>query len=80
MNGFVKTRTLPENANQDFIHALQEALSGLTSVSVKIDQPRPALLSCGSPSTPAQMRKRFEEYLEQLTKGREPGRVQIVLK
>jgi len=25
------------------------------------------------------MRKRFEEYLDQLTKGKEPGKVRIVL-
>ena len=36
-------------------------------------------LSGGSPVTPAEMRKRFEEYLDQLTKGKEPGKVRIVL-
>jgi len=33
----------------------------------------------GSPATPAEMRKRFEEYLDHLTKGRDPGKVRIVL-
>jgi hypothetical protein len=79
VKGFIKTRALPENLNQDFIHALQEALSGLTKVSVKIDELRAALLSGGSPATPAEMRKRFEEYLDRLTKGKEPGKVRIVL-
>jgi len=31
------------------------------------------------PSTPAEIRKRFEEYLEELIKGKEPGKVRIVL-
>jgi len=30
----------------------------------------------GSPATPAEMRKRFEEYLDGLTKGKEPGKVE----
>jgi hypothetical protein len=79
VDGFIKKRTLPDDLDQDFIHALQEVLSGLTKVSVKIAELRDALLSGGSPATPAEMRKRFEEYLDQLTKGKEPGKVRIVL-
>jgi hypothetical protein len=40
---------------------------------------RDGLLAGGSPATPAEMKKRFEEYLDQLTKGKEPGKVRIVL-
>ncbi len=76
---FIKKRTLPDDLDQDFIHALQEVLSGLTKVSVKIADLRDALLAGGSPATPAEMRKRFEEYLDGLTKGKEPGKVRIVL-
>jgi hypothetical protein len=79
VDGFIKKRALPDDLDQDFIHALQEALSGLTKVSVKIADLRDALLSGGSPATPAEMRKRFEEYLDGLTKGKEPGKVRIVL-
>lgn len=79
VDGFIKKRALPDDLDQDFIHALQEVLSGLTKVSVKIADLRDALLSCGSPATPAEMRKRFEEYLDGLTKGKEPGKVRIVL-
>ena len=79
VDGFIKKRTLPDDLDQDFIHALQEVLSGLTKVSVKIADLRAALLAGGSPATPAEMRKRFEEYLDQLTKGKEPGKVRIVL-
>lgn len=78
-NGFIKKRKLPEDLGQDFIHALSEALSGLQKVPVKIADLRSALLSGGSPVTPAEMKKRFEEYLDELTKGKEPGKVRIVL-
>ena len=79
VDGFIKKRTLPGDLDQEFIHALQEVLSGLTKVSVKIADLRDALLAGGSPATPAEMRKRFEEYLDQLTKVKEPGKVRIVL-
>jgi hypothetical protein len=79
VDGFIKKRTLPGDIDHDFIHALQEALSGLTKVPVKIGDLRDALLAGGSPVTPAEMRKRFEEYLDELTKGKEPGKVRIVL-
>jgi len=54
-------------------------LSGLQKVPIKIADLRAALLSGGSPVTPAEMKQRFEDYLDQLTKGKEPGKVRIVL-
>ncbi len=79
IDSFIKKRSLPDDLSQDFIHALKEVLSGLTKVAISINELREALLSGGSPATPSEMRKRFEEYLEKLTKGKEPGKVRIVL-
>lgn len=79
VDGFIKKRTLPGELDQDFIHALGEVLSGLQKVPVKISDLRAALLSGGSPATPSEMKKRFVEYLDKLTKGKEPGKVRIVL-
>jgi len=79
VNGFIKKRELPDDLGQDFIHALSEVLSGLQKVPVKTADLRAALISGGSPATPAEMKKRFEEYLDELTKGKEPGKVRIVL-
>lgn len=70
VDSFIKKRSLPDNLSQDFIHALQEALSGLLKVPVKTADLRAALLAGGSPVTPAEIKKRFEEYLDQLTKGK----------
>ena len=33
----------------------------------------------GTPANPAEMKKRFEDYLDQLTKGKESGKVRIVM-
>ncbi|MBC7356415.1 MAG: ATP-binding protein [Desulfomicrobiaceae bacterium] len=79
VDAFLKERKLPDELGQDFIHALQEVLSGLVKVAVKTEDLRAALLKGGSPATPAEMKKRFEEYLDELTKGKEPGKVRIVL-
>jgi len=79
IDGFIKKRTLPDKLDQDFIHALQEVLSGLLKVLVKTADLRAALLSGGSPVTPAEMKKRFDDYLEALTRGKELDKVRIVL-
>ena len=79
VKGFIQERALPDPLCQDFIHALREVLSGLQKVSVKTEDLRAALLSGGSPVTPAEMRKRFDEYLDELVKGKEPDKVRIVL-
>lgn len=76
---FIKRRSLPERLDQDFIYALQEVLSGLLKVTVKIGDLHAALLAGGSPATPAEIKKRFNEYLDELTKGKEAGKVRIVL-
>jgi DNA-binding PadR family transcriptional regulator len=64
--------------DQDFIHALSEVLSGFKRCRSRPRTCATALLSGGSPATPAEMKKRFEEYLDELTKGKEPGKVRIV--
>jgi len=79
VDAFLRERRLPEEPSQDFIQALQEVLSGLVKVSVKTEDLRDALLRGGSPATPAELRKRFEEFLDELTKSHEPGKVRIVL-
>ena len=53
VDSFLNKRSLPDDLDQDFIHALQEALSGLTKVAVKIGDLRAALLAGGSPATSA---------------------------
>jgi hypothetical protein len=79
VNSFIKKRALPDELDPDFIQALSEVLSGLQKVPIKTAELRAALLSGGSPATPAEMKKRFEDYMDELTRGKEPGKVRIVL-
>ncbi len=79
VNGFIDKRGLPDELDEDFIHALREVLSGLQKVPIKTADLRAVLLSGGSPATPMEMKKRFEEYLEELTRGKDSDKVRIVL-
>lgn len=79
MDAFLKRRELPDELAEDFVQTLREVLSGLVKVVVKSEDLRSALLKGGSPVTPAEMKKRFEEYLNELTKMHEPSKVRIVL-
>ncbi|MCI0526735.1 MAG: DUF6079 family protein, partial [Nitrospira sp.] len=76
---FLKKRTLPDNLSNDFLRAVQEVLSGLVKVVVQTENLRSALLAGGSPTTPAEVKKRFEDYLSELTKGKDPTKVRIVV-
>ena len=79
VEGFIQERVLLDALDPDFIRALSEALSGLQKVPVKAAELRDALLSGGSPATPAEMKHRFDAYLNEITKDKEPGKVRIVL-
>lgn len=79
VDGFIKKRTLPDQIDQEVIQTLQEVLSGLTKVAVKTEDLRNALLAGGSPATPTEIKKRFDDYLNQITKGKEVAKVRIVL-
>jgi hypothetical protein len=48
-------------------------------VEVKAEDLKAALLKGGSPATPEEMKKRFEEFLAELTKGKDLTKVRIVL-
>ena len=76
---FIASRTLPDDLSDDFIQALWEILSGLSKVVVTPGDLREALTSGGSPATIDEMRKRFEGYLDDRTKGMDRAKVRIVL-
>ena len=70
---------LPRDPGDELIEALRETLSGLEKLPIKADQLRERLLPGGAPSTPDQMKERLDRYLGELTRGRDPTRVRIVL-
>ncbi|MBD3236778.1 MAG: BREX-3 system P-loop-containing protein BrxF [Candidatus Eisenbacteria bacterium] len=79
VDAFIASRELPDDLGHDFIHAVKEVLSGLSKVVVKTDVLRTALLTGGSPATLPEMKKRFEEHLDEKAKGLDPSKGRIVL-
>lgn len=79
LEAFIKSKELPVPLDSNFVHALKEVLSGLVKVTVKTQELQHALQVTDGPATPAEMKKRFEEYIDQLTKGKDPAKVRIVL-
>jgi hypothetical protein len=73
------SRELPSPLDNDFVQALREVLSGLVKVSVKTENLQEVLQVTDGPATPVEMKKRFEEYIDQLTKGKDPAKVRIVV-
>ncbi len=79
LEAFIKSKELPGPLDSNFVHALKEVLSGLVKVTVKAQELQHALQVTDGPATPAEMKKRFEEYIDRLTKGKDPAKVRIVL-
>lgn len=79
VDAFIASRALPDSLDHGFIHAVQEVLSGLAKVVVRTGDLRAALLSAGSPATLGETKKRFEDYLDEKARGKDPGKVRIVI-
>ncbi len=79
LEAFIKSKVLPDPLDSNFVHALKEVLSGLIKVTVSPRDLQVALQVEGGPATPAEMKKRFEEYIDRLTKGKDPAKVRLVV-
>lgn len=79
LEAFIETKELPVPLDNNIVHALKEVLSGLVKVTIHAQELHQALQVTDGPATPAEMKKRFEEYIDQLTKGKDPAKVRLVL-
>lgn len=70
---------LPAESAQDLIDAIARVLAGLEKVSVKPADLCAALAPGGAPATPAEIKKRLAEYLDEQARGKDPAKVRIVL-
>jgi len=79
VEAFVKSGKLPAEVSDQFVRAVTEALSGLQRVSLKTDDMRAAVSGDGAPALPAEIKKRFETYLDKITRGKDQSKVRIVV-
>ena len=79
LDAFIKSKELPEQLDTNFVPALKEVLSGLIKVSVKAQELQEELQIESGPATPAEIKKRFDDFIDRLTKGKDPEKVRIVM-
>ena len=79
VKGFLKAKKLPEKISNDLVQGVQNALSGLIAISVKPDDLLETLSGGGAPCTVEQLRTRFEEFLQKITRGKESAKVRLVI-
>ncbi len=76
---FMQAKELPDEISQEFLVAIQQALSGLAKLTVRLDELKKGLFPDGSPATPAEFKERFNTYLDQILKGRDATKVRLVI-
>ncbi|MEH2336436.1 DUF6079 family protein [Nostoc sp.] len=76
---FLSSRILPNPLTNEFIYAVKEVLSGLAKVVVKTQDLQKVLLAGGFPCTVQEMKKRFDDYLNDLARGKDLSKVRIVV-
>lgn len=79
LKAFIQSRELPMPLSDSFVHALKEVLSGLIKVAIQTQDLQTALKVTDGPATPAEMKSRFDAYINQLTMGKDPAKVRIVV-
>ena len=79
VSGFLRAKKLPDKIGNDLVQGMQTALSGLIAISVTPDDLLGSLSGGGAPCTVEQLRTRFEEFLQRITRGREAARVRLVI-
>src|SRR5271157_1571382 len=79
VEGFLKTKQLPEKIDADLVQGIQTALSGLIAMNVIPADLLDSLSADGAPCTVEQLRTRFEEFLQKITRGREAAKVRLII-
>jgi hypothetical protein len=79
VEGFLKSKQLPEKIEADLVQGIQTALSGLIAMNVIPADLLDSLSAGGAPCTVEQLRTRFEEFLQRITRGREAAKVRLII-
>ena len=70
---------LPEPLDEAFLRALAEALGGLERVTIQPEDILRVLMGSGAPATVEDLRRRFDELLARVTRGKDVEKVRIVI-
>ena len=79
VDGFTGKNELPATIENEFVTVLQQVFQGLEKVTVTTADIRRALTDGGAPCPVADMKARFERHLDEVTRGKDPARIRIVV-
>jgi hypothetical protein len=79
VSAFLKSKNFPEKISNNFVQGMQTALSGLIAISIRPDELVEAISDRGAPCTINQLQTRFGEFLEKITRGKEPAKVRLII-
>lgn len=79
VEAFLAARQLPEKISNALVQGMQQALSGLVPIPVKPAELLAALRESGAPCTIEQIQSRFTAFVQQITGGKEPAKVRLVM-
>ena len=74
---FLTNQRLPEEISQEFLEAVQEALSGLHKVTLNLTEFQNAMIAGGFPITLPELQRRIEKYLQKITKNQKTDNIRI---
>jgi len=78
IQSFMASKELPDPVDGNFVQTLKTILAGLQKVPVKKADLLKIVADLG-PSTPDEIKRAVSDYLDSLTKGKDPNKVRIVL-
>jgi hypothetical protein len=79
VDAFRSDKSLPDPLPPKLVTALQQALSGLTRVPLAPTKLFAAIFPSGAPATVDEVKERFAQFTDELTKGQDRNKVRIVL-
>jgi len=79
LTSFINKRQLPDNLSDEFVLLLKQVLSGLIRVTINLKDLQKAIAKTGGSISPIELRKVFDDYIENLVKGKDASKVRIVL-
>jgi len=79
VEAFLESAELPNPVGDEFVDAMREVLGGLDRVAVDPGTMTEALKRGGMPVKAAELRERFDGWLDDITRGKDPSKVRIVI-
>lgn len=76
---FLKVETLPGKISYDFVEAIKQALEGLEQVAIDPSEILLALTDGEMPCTIPEIERRFRQFIEGQTQGKNPNNLRIIV-